>query len=297
MASFIVIGSALIPEAASEEGGRMKSPFPGMDPYIEACGLWEDFHHHLIEEIYRAIAPVLPKGYTANTAVRSYVVLMGAEGKEEVLAKPDVAVTKSATPKKPRKEKSSVAVAEPDEAGSVPMQAFIAEEFEETFVEIYAQREERILVTCIEVLSPSNKRPNTEGWEEYQRKRQAMLLGRANFIEIDLLRGGQKFPMLTAWPDGPYTLLVSRRQRAPRCRVWPAHFRERLPAIPIPLLAPDPDLTLDLQPLVESIYALGRYDEQIDYSRPLTPALLDDDAGWVRELLKDRSPRSTGRRR
>src|SRR5262245_35639088 len=126
---------------------------------------------------------------------------MGAEGKEEVLAKPDVAVTKSATAKKPRKEKSGAAVAEPDEAGSVPMEAFIAEEFEATFVEIYAQREERVLVTCIEVLSPSNKRPNTEGWDEYQRKRQAMLLGRANFLELDLLRGGQKFPMLTAWPD------------------------------------------------------------------------------------------------
>lgn len=23
----------------------MKSPFPGMDPYIEACGLWEGFHN------------------------------------------------------------------------------------------------------------------------------------------------------------------------------------------------------------------------------------------------------------
>ena len=29
----------------------MKSPFPGMDPYIEACGLWGDFHHELISEI------------------------------------------------------------------------------------------------------------------------------------------------------------------------------------------------------------------------------------------------------
>ena len=28
----------------------MKSPFPGMDPYIEACGLWGDFHSHLIEK-------------------------------------------------------------------------------------------------------------------------------------------------------------------------------------------------------------------------------------------------------
>ena len=26
----------------------MKSPFPGMDPYIESCGLWEDFHYGLV---------------------------------------------------------------------------------------------------------------------------------------------------------------------------------------------------------------------------------------------------------
>ena len=34
----------------------MKSPFPGMDPYIEACGLWGDFHHDLISEIKYALA-------------------------------------------------------------------------------------------------------------------------------------------------------------------------------------------------------------------------------------------------
>src|SRR5437588_5123350 len=265
----------------------MKSPFPGMDPYIEARGLWEGFHNHLIEAIYQAIAAVLPRGYTADTAVRTYVVLMGAEGKDEHLAKPDVAVTQSASGKKPRKKKGDVTVAE--EGESMPMEAFIAEKFEETFVEIYAEDEERILVTCIEVLSPSNKRRGTEGWQEYERTRQAMLLGQANFIEIDLLRGGDKFPMLTPWPDSPYTLLVSRADRAPYCRVWLAHFQRRLPVIPVPLMSPDPDLTLDLQPLVDSIYALGRYDERIDYTRPLTPALSDADAGWVQDILKDRS--------
>jgi hypothetical protein len=272
----------------------MKSPFPGMDPYIEACGLWEGYHHHLIEAIYQAIATVLPRGYAVDTAVRSYVVLMQPEGKIESLAKPDVAVTEPASGKRPRKKKGGVAVAEPPEAAeSVPMQAFIAEKFEEAFVEIYAEDEERILVTCIEVLSPSNKRRGTEGWLEYERKRQALLLGRANFIEIDLLRGGHKLPMLTPWPDSPYTLLVSRADRAPHCRVWLAHFQRRLPVIPVPLLYPEPDLSLDLQPLLDSIYALGRYDERIDYARPLTPALSDAEAVWVRDLLKERSPRSS----
>jgi Protein of unknown function (DUF4058) len=274
----------------------MKSPFPGMDPYIEACGLWEGFHSHLIEAIYQGIALVLPPGYTIDTAVRSYVVLVEAEGKHQRLAKADVTITEPTTAKKSRKRKGGVAVAEPTEAAeSVPMQAFIAEEFEETFVEIYAELEERVLVTCIEVLSPSNKRPGTEGWLQYERKRQALLLGRANFIEIDLLRGGTKQAMLTPWPDSPYTLLVSRAKRAPSCRVWLAHFHRRLPAIPVPLLAPEPDLTLDLQPLLDGIYTLGRYTERIDYSRPLTPALSDAEAARVRDLLKNQ-PRHSARR-
>ena len=176
----------------------MQSPFPGMDPYIEACDLWEGFHNHLIEAIYQSIATTLPRGYTVDTGVRSYVVLMEAEGKKEHLAKADVTITESAAGKKPRKKRGGVAVAELAEAGeSVPMEALVAEKFEESFVEIYAQLEESVLVTSIEVLSPSNKRRGTEGWLEYNRKRQAMLLGRANFIEIDLLRGGHKLPMRT----------------------------------------------------------------------------------------------------
>jgi hypothetical protein len=276
----------------------MKSPFPGMDPYIEACGLWQSFHGHLIEAIYRALATILPRGYTVDTAVRSYVVLMGLEGKEENLAKPDVAVLQPAAGTKPRKKKGGVAVAAPaEETESVRMKAFIAERFEETFVEIYAELEEHVLVTCIEVLSPSNKRKGSEGWQQYERKRQAMLLGKANFIEIDLLRGGSKMPMLTPWPDCPYTLLVCRSFDAPTCRAWPVHFKRRLPVIPVPLLEPDPDLHLDLQPLLDDIYSLGRYDERIHYARPLTPALSEEDAAWMQEALKDRSPLSTSKGR
>ena len=69
---------------------------------------------------------------------------------------------------------------------------FIQEEHRETFVEIYAANHGQRLVTTIEILSPSNKRPGTEGWELYQRKRQTLLLGNVNLVEIDLLRGGQR---------------------------------------------------------------------------------------------------------
>ena len=270
----------------------MKSPFPGMDPYIEARGLWEGFHNRLISRIDETLQPILPRGYTIDVATRSYVVLMEEEGKKEHPAKPDVTITESARTKRPRK-KGGVAVAEPAEtAESVAMQAFFAESYEENFIEIYAEGEERFLVTCIEVLSPSNKRPGTPGWQLYERKRQALLLGQANFIEIDLLRDGQKFSMVQPWPDSPYTLLVSRAERAPYCRVWLGYYRRPLPVIPVPLFSPDPDLSLDLQPLIDGIYQLGRYDERIDYSQPLVPALSDTEARWVRDHLKGRTPSS-----
>lgn len=274
----------------------MKSPFPGMDPFIEACGLWEGFHSHLIEAIYQALASILPKGYSIDTAVRSYVVLLEVEGKQEHLAKADVTVLDSGRTRKPLNKQVAVALAESTQvAESVPMQAFVAEKFQETFVEIYAELEDRLLVTCIEVLSPSNKRRGTAGWREYERKRQALLLGQANFVEIDLLRAGHKPTMMTPWPDSPYTLLVSRADRAPACRVWLANYQRPLSPIPVPLLYPDADLTLDLQPLIETIYAVGRYHERIDYTRPLSGVWSDAEANAVRSFLKNR-PSSSQRK-
>jgi len=268
----------------------MQSPFPGMDPYLEACGLWEEFHFHLIGATYQALARQLPRGYTLEVATRAYIVMVEVEGKPPKLAKPDVAITEPAPAKHLRGSSAGVAVAEPLATESVSLRAFVAEEVRENFVEIYAAGEERQLVTCIEVLSPSNKRPNTEGWDEYQRKRQAMLLGRANFIEFDLLRGGQKPPMLDPWPDCPYTLLVCRRRSAPTCRVWKAHWQHRLPAIPVPLAGTDPDMQLDLQPLLDGIYELGRYSERLDYKRKLTPPFKPAERAWLRERLRKQAP-------
>jgi hypothetical protein len=267
----------------------MKSPFPGIDPYIEACRLWEDFHHGLIEQIALALAPHLPANYVARTGVRAYVVLVESEGKKERAFQADVGITTPATGR-PAADGGGVTVAEPStESEPVSMRPFIVEEFKESFVEIYELRPERRLVTCIEVLSPSNKRKDSEGWHQYLRKRQAILLGEANLIEIDLLRGGSKMPLLDPWPTSPYTLLVSRRSRAPGCRVWKAHFQRPLPPIPVPLTAPNPDVTLELQPLVEAVYAHRHYDMDIDYSKPLQPPLSAEESAWLQAQLQARA--------
>ena len=45
----------------------MRSPFPGMDPYIESFGLWEDFHTKLIGEMERNLSSLVPERYVVRT--------------------------------------------------------------------------------------------------------------------------------------------------------------------------------------------------------------------------------------
>src|ERR1700745_1823513 len=95
----------------------------------------------------------------------------------------------------------------------------------------------------------------------------------ATLVEIDRLRRGTRMPMFDPLPNSPYYLLVAREEKAPSCRVWPAFFDRPLPPIPVPLSKPDPDAPLASQPLIEPIWQRGRYEEEIDSARPLTPPL------------------------
>ena len=70
----------------------MKSPFPGMDPYIESCGLWGDFHDDLVLRIKYALSRMIPSRYVVRTGERSYLVLVESEGKKKRTFQPDVKV-------------------------------------------------------------------------------------------------------------------------------------------------------------------------------------------------------------
>jgi hypothetical protein len=270
------------------ESGKtlMRSPFPGIDPYIEDRGLWCDFHHNLISEIKYALAQAAPERYLVRARERSYVVLVEEDGKTSHPSVPDVSVT-TGRRKKTSRKKTGTAVAGPVlGAEPVLMRAFIEEEHREAFVEIDEATPEQRLVTCIEVLSPSNKRPNSPGWDVYLRKRQSLLLGDANLVEIDLLRGGRRMPMLDPWPDSPCTILVARAKKHALCRVWPVYFRIPVPSVPIPLTKPDPDILLDLQPMIDAIYRRSRYERSIDYSKPPDQPLDAADAMWLENQLR-----------
>jgi hypothetical protein len=265
------------------EGDFMPSPFPGMDPYIEACGLWEVFHTNFISHIAIQLADVAPERYVVRTGERSYLVLVQSEEKASYPFLPDVSITTSRGRKKGGK-KGGTAVAEPvRESKPHVLRAFIEDEHREGFVEIYETGPEMRLVTAIEVLSPSNKRPNSEGWDLYQRKRQSLLLSNVNLVEMDLLRGGQRMPMLDPWPNSPYVLMVARARKAQTCHAWEGHFQHPLPTIPIPLVKPDPDITLNVQSLLDTIYRRFRYEQSINYALELAPPLKPEEASWWRQ--------------
>jgi hypothetical protein len=98
-------------------------------------------------------------------------------------------------------------------------------------------------------------------------------------------------PMLDPWPASPYTLTVARAKKPHACLVWQGHWRKPLPKIRVPLLKPDPDLDLDLQPMIAAIYQRSRYHVSIDYTRPLNPPLGAEDAVWLEGRLRARKRR------
>jgi hypothetical protein len=257
----------------------MSNPFPGMDPYLEGP-LWSTFHNSLIEEIARQLTPKLRPKYRARSAERI------------VIAAPDPIEMGRFRPRLP-----DVGVFGRPDLGSDPIEApsnvvlnsplilelaQTAETFQ-TFVEIRTASGDQ-LVTAIELLSPSNKRGAGAG--EFQQKRSELLASAAHYLEIDLLRIGERFSVTTTLPSAPYFIFLSREGRRPYVEAWPIALDAVLPIVPIPLADGDPDIHLDLNLAFRTVYDLYEYDRDIDYSQSPVVELSSEQQTWADERLK-----------
>jgi hypothetical protein len=250
-----------------------------MDPWLEGP-LWTNVHTQLSVEIARQLAPRLRPRYVPLT---EKVFLLDTMGAEEGVAittldvRPDVAV--ASTGFGPGGAAAAgAALAPPPLRVPTVMPARVPH----VTIEI-REVERRRLVTAIEVLSPTNKRG---GRREYLRKRRRILLSRAHLMEIDLLRTGRRVPMQEPLPNAPYFAFVSRAEERPLTGVWPIQLTTPLPPLPVPLLAGDPDVELDLQAALNSTYDGFSYDLAIDYNRPPRVPLGPDEAAWAQERLR-----------
>lgn len=261
-----------------------RSPFPGMDPFIEARGLWPDFHHRLVTQIGDAVSGELPPRYVARFGHRTYIDRL-SEDEDEFgnHFEPDVSVLDSSSSSR---NGSQIAASAGQIPGAIIMHSAPPEvEVKEAYVDIFDLDADRRLVTSIEVLSPANKRFRGTGWIQYQRKRDVLLAGRANLVEIDLLRGGRRRPMREPWPPSPYYLLAARKWEAPLCHVWPALIDQPLPPLRVPLERDDRELELSLQACVDAIYERSRYATDIAYDQPIDPPLSPQEAAILSERI------------
>lgn len=244
----------------------MPSPFPGMDPYIEANRIWSDFHADLATEIRASLnAHIQPNYYATAVTYVTYDVIEVSQAKRRAMS-PDVGVWHTQTR---AEHPSPTAVIDPPQLRSqVPLEVPVRL----ANVEVREAATDT-LVTAIEILSPINKRAGSER-VKYLRKRQELLRADVHLMEIDLLRMGERSPLETSLPTAPYYVMLSRSEQRPYVDVWPSQLDERLPIVPVPLTVPDPDVPLDLGAVVSTVYERGAYATRIDYRLPVPPPSL-----------------------
>jgi hypothetical protein len=259
----------------------MANPFPGMDPYLEG-DLWPSVHADVTGEIVRQLSPQIRPKYVAITTRR---IVMAPPDEIEIRSAhrlPDVGVMTTGVPQAPSGRGASTAaplVLDMPQPEPIPLRS----------IEIRDTEHNR-LVTAIEVLSPTNKRG--EGMAEYAAKRSQVLRSQAHLLEIDLLRVGARFPLNGPLPSVSYFVFLSRANGRPRVEVWPIPMEQPLPEVPVPLLEGDPDVRLDLQAALRTVYDIVGYDLLIDYSRPPATPFTPEQVTWAEEIL-----RTAGRRK
>jgi hypothetical protein len=199
-----------------------------MDPFLEGQ-TWTDFHTEFIGDLRAALVPLIAPAYTANVEERVYVEHSNGGGPTWV--RRDVTVADD-----PARASGGGGVATLEAPARVRIP--LPERRREPFIELRL-RDGGEVVSVIELLSPTNKRPGADGYREYRTKRDAVLLSHAHLIEIDLLRGGERLPMVDRLPEADYYVIVSYADRRPDCDVWFWDLPSRLPQIRMPLRSPE----------------------------------------------------------
>lgn len=255
----------------------VRSPFPGMDPYIEQPALWSSFHSRLIVALADAIEQTLSDQYYVEVEARTYL----DDGTEGVLIGiPDAAIVVGQSRAITPPQSSSVSTQVRPQQVTLPMSVMVKERYLE--VRDVATHD---VITVIELLSPKNKRSG-EGRASYEKKRSAILSSTTHLVEIDLLRAGNPMPILGTPSLGTYRILVSRSLQRPSAELYSVELWQPLPELPIPLKAEQEALIISLQTIFDGVYSRARYTSRIDYSQPPPLPLLSDlEQQWLKSHL------------
>jgi hypothetical protein len=252
-----------------------------MDPYLEGY-LCPDVHNTLASKIRQQLTPKLRPHYTARLNV--YVVEDSNPESEVGILYPNVEMLRVQRQEKAPAPQASLTNNLSTLTTPATLTLPVLQPVTVRLVSIEIRdTASNILVTCIEILSPVNKRE--PGLTQYRHKRQRLYNAGVHLIELDLLRRGTRAIAHPRLPNTPYVISLTRAQST-IVEVWSLQLQDPLPVIPIPLRSSDPDIALSLPEAIAAIYDEAAYDLSIDYTQPPPPpALSETDAQWLRTLL------------
>ena len=157
----------------------MKSPFPGMDPYLEAR--WGDIHTTLMVYAKNQLNAQLPSSLRASVEESVAVIEKDESGRTIY---PDVHVSEQP------ETAGGAAVAMLAVTAAEPYRVVVQDEPQTwRHIEIVETGKGGRVVTAIEFLSPGNK-VGSQAQLNYIRKQREFLNARVNLVEIDLIRAG-----------------------------------------------------------------------------------------------------------
>ena len=252
----------------------MKSPFPGMDPYLERRSRWAGIHNRFLAKAEDAVVAGLPAGYV--TELEERLVIDDPDGG---YYRADLSVWDE-RPEWEYGGDGGTAVAELADIAVKPVVKRLDRPLKEWYLNVYGERGE--LVCTVELLSWSNKDKGDDR-DRFLRRRRDLMEGPGSYVEIDLLRGGHPMPDVRT-PASDYRVMVSPAYRRPDFWVWPVSLRDRLPVIPVPLRPPDKPVPLDLRAVWDAVVEVGRYVPRC-YGQSPEPPLTEEDAEWAAGLV------------
>jgi hypothetical protein len=260
-----------------------RSPFPGMDPWLERR--WGDVHLGLCGAIRGALQPKLPTGLQAIGQEEVCLSELNDDGevKKRVRSYPDSAVIETSE----SDDHSEAQAGGLSTVKSIKVRRILVPPVRR-WIQIINTRDHDRLITAIEVLTPGNKAVGKLN-RQYNRKIERSIDAGVNVVEIDLLRSTRERLILPAWvlPPGsrtPYYVVINRATDPDEWDVFSMKLREPLPTIPIPLRKTDQDVPLALQPLIDRVYLEGGH-YNTNYAAELPRPLSTADAAWAAGLV------------
>jgi hypothetical protein len=265
-----------------------------MDPFLEKNPDFQELHTQFLAQAQAMLQPQLRPKYVARLERHlSEGAVWGLEvGVESLEGKdPDIVIAVGGPGRKPKG--AAAVLARPSASKTEELDLEELELRRQRRIVIYVKSTPRVAVASIELLNPSNKQTGSVGQARYLEKRASALHGGLHWIEIDLLRAGQRPPVPVSAPSASLYLAYVAQATPTGWKhlVYGWGLRDSFPVLPIPLLGDD-QVGLDLAACFREAYDRIAADDEAEYdAQPPLPAFDAGDAERIDTLLRGRDLR------